>query len=169
MAQQPKTIRKDYPLPVYNFRVTVLLTPLKLPGVVPGSEVGAQAVRFSEVSGLNLHFAPVVYRDGFSFIAGPTILPGMTREFNLTLKRGILHKGDELYNWLLETRQPLTRGKRDLLIDLCDENGVASVRWIVEGAMPVQLSAPDFIAQSGDVAIETLELIAAGMSMQFID
>lgn len=156
-----------YPLPVYNFRVDILNA--KFPGAQSGSgdDTGINSARFSEVSGLDLSIAPVVYRDGFSFLTGPTIMAGREEELRLTMKRGIIQKDSFLYDWLVETRSMLTHGKRDLHIALCDEEGVAVVHWHVRGAMPTKLTGPSFSAESNDVAIETLELIAGSVRMEF--
>ncbi len=161
MAQQIAEIKKTYPLPVYNFRVDILNAMFQKPGIM--------TARFSEVSGLDFSIVPVVYRDGFSFITGPTLLAAAEEEVKLSLKRGIISKDSFFYDWLAETRSILTHGKRDIHIMLCDEAGKGVVHWNVRGAMPIKLTGPAFVAESNDVAIETLELIAASVRMEFTD
>ena len=170
MAEEIKDIKKRYPLPVYNFRVEVLSTSTLITGALSKTGVskpGIQSARFSDVTGFDLSFTPVVYRDGFSFLTGPTILTGKEEEVKLTLKRGIVPKDSFFYDWLSETRSLLKSGKRDLHISLCDENGVGVVHWNVRGAMPTKLSGPVFNAQSQEIAIESLELTAASLRMEF--
>ena len=43
---------------------------------------------------------------------------------------------------------------------LCDEEGNAVVSWQVINAFPTKLDAPTFDANSNDVAIESMELLA---------
>ena len=171
MAQNASSIKNKYPLPVYNYRVTILSFVPKtvadrLPDIIPD---GAETVSFSEVSGLAMEYDPVVYKDGFSFMVGHTIIPGMVKDVSLTLKKGITRNGKFLYRWMHHAYRLPGRllNKRDIFVDLCDENGNASVRWTVYGAMPVKLDAPSFSADSQDVAIESMELIAKRISLSF--
>lgn len=150
MARSTQEIRETYPLPVYNYRVTV-------------QEDGeATSVSFAEVSGLAIAYEPVVYKDGLSFALGLNIIHGMEQEVRLTLRKGVVKGNDYLLRWLLESNEePFSgSGKRDVVIDLCDEAGTAVVRWQVLGALPIKLEAPAFNADTNEVAIEALELIA---------
>jgi phage tail-like protein len=145
MSLDKDQIKASYPVPVYNYRVTI----------------GGTAFGFSEVSGLNLEYESVTYKHGFSFVMGPTIIPGMCQPIKLTMKRGVVKGGDFLAGWIQDTyADPFHDNTQDILVDLCDETGKAVVRWKVTGALPVKLDAPAFDANSNDVAIETLELVA---------
>lgn len=167
MALSASDIKNKYPLPVFNFRADLLTSKNLLMGDIPISKVGAKSTRFTDVTGLDLAISPVVYRDGFSFITGPSLMAGMEQEVTLVLKRGIVQKDSLFYDWISETRNMLTHGKRDLHIALCNEEGIASVQWIVRGAMPTKLTGPEFNVQSQEVAVETLELIATSLRMEF--
>lgn len=152
MALTAKSIKDSYPLPVYNYRVTI----------------GKDTLGFSEVSGLGVEYEPVTYRHGFSYVMGPKIIPGMRQTAKLTLKRGVAKGSTFLADWLKNTyANPFKNAKQDITIDLCDESGAAVVRWTVFGALPVKLDAPTFDANSNDVAIEMLELVAAEISIVY--
>jgi phage tail-like protein len=152
MALTRNEIKDAYPLPVYNYRVTI----------------GSDTLGFSEVSGLGVEHEPVTYRHGFSFAMGVKIIPGMRQPSKLTLKRGIAKGSAFLADWLKNTyANPLKNSKQDIVIDLCDETGKAVVRWSVQSALPIKLEAPTFDANSNSVAIETLELIAAGITINY--
>jgi len=56
--------------------------------------------------------------------------------------------------------------KKDIVVRLCDENGTAVVSWKVLNAFPTKLDAPTFTASSNDVAIESMELMADGVSVE---
>jgi phage tail-like protein len=152
MALKKDDIKATYPLPVYNYRVTI-----------DGSTLG-----FSEVSGLNVEYEPVTYKHGFSFVMGARIIPGMRQAIRLTMKRGVVKNRDFLAKWIQDAyADPFKNPKKDVLVDLCDETGKAVVRWKVQGALPIKLDAPTFDSNSNEVAIETLELAAHSIQIDY--
>lgn len=176
MAVSQAEIKKRYPLPAYNYRVTIL--PASVQAIPGGTSLAlasgiATVISCTEVSGLKMELDTVTYRHGFSFLTGMHIIPGLTRELNLSIRKGVTIGGQYLSDWmnlsyplLLPKPFGLLR-KRDLLIDLCDENGMPVVRWTVVRAMPVKLEAPAFKADSGEVAFEQLDLIAQGLKVEY--
>jgi phage tail-like protein len=157
LAQDKDQIKSGYPLPAYNYRVTVL------------RDGEALVLSFAEVSGLSLQYEPVTYKHGLSFALGVKIIPGMLQPIRLTMKRGIVKNGKFLYQWIDNTYNDpfFSDAKRDILIDLCDEAGAPVIRWSVQGALPIKLDAPSFDANTNDVAIETIELIAHGLRVDY--
>lgn len=153
MAQDKDYIKSTYPLPAYSYRVTVQ----------------DESISFAEVSGLSVEYEPVTYKHGLSFWLGDKIIPGMRQPIRLTLKKGIVKNGNFLHRWInsVYTNPFFTSAKRDILIDLCDESGRAVVRWTVQRALPVKLETPAFDANSNDVAIETMELSAHGLEVNY--
>ncbi len=152
MALDQDQIKASYPLPVYNYRVTV-----------DNSTIG-----FSEVLGLSVEYDPVTYKHGLSFVAGVKIIPGMGKPIHLTMKKGVVKENDFLAGWIQEAyAHPLEAAKKNILVDLCDESGKAVVCWKVQGALPIKLNAPTFDAKSNEVAIETLELIAHELQVDY--
>jgi phage tail-like protein len=124
---------------------------------------------FAEVSGLSSQYDAVIYKHGLSFTQGDKIIPGMRQPIKLTLKRGIAQSRSDLHRWLGDTvAEPASSSaKRDILIDLCDEQGLPLIRWLVQGALPVKLDAPAFNASSNEVAIETVEFMAHGLQIDY--
>jgi phage tail-like protein len=157
MAVDTSVIKSTYPLPSYNYRVTVL------------KDNESLAMGFSEVSGLQVEYEPVSYSHGLSFKLGGRIIPGKRKQVRITLKRGIVKGGDALRSWFsgVYTDPFFATPKRDIVIDLCDETGTAVVRWTVTGALPVKLEASNFTADGNDVAIETLELVAHRLAVNY--
>lgn len=141
-----KSAMTAYPLPVYNYRVTV----------------GGETFAFSEVSGLAMEYDKVIYKDGYSYREGPEIVRTQPREVNLTLKRGIVARHNELFGWLTD------RVRKDIFVDLCGPDGEAMVRWKVLKAMPLKVEAPTFSASGNDIAIETLQLVAAELKIEHV-
>ena len=139
MALTKEQIKKDYPLPVYNYRV-----------IIGGSEV----MSFSEVSGLEIDYEHVLYRHGFTWVMGDYLIRGQRKPINVSLKRGIVRQRKYLYDWIKSER------KRDIRIELCDETGSALVSWDVSRALPIKLNSPSFTADSNDAAVESMDLVA---------
>jgi phage tail-like protein len=152
MAVTKNDIKSRYPLPAYNYRVTL----------------GSLLIGVSEITGLSIEYEPVTYKHGLSFAMGAKIIPGMRQPVRLTMRRGVVKRGETFYHWLRDTyADPLTRARQDILIDLCDDAGVPVVRWKVQGAMPVKIDAPSFDASSNEVAIETIEVIAQDLQIDY--
>ena len=157
MPDDKEDIKASYPLPVYNYRVTI-------------HDGGDPVVAgFSEVSGLNVEYEPVTYKHGLSFLLGNKIIPGMRQPIRITLKRGIVRERGSLQKWFDKTYSDpfYMEAKRDIVIDLCDEAGEAVVRWKVRKALPVKMDAPAFDADSNDIAVETMELVAADVQVDY--
>ena len=146
-----------YPLPVYNYRVTI------------NEDGDSVSFAVSEVSGLSMEYESVTYKHGLSFVLGSKIIPGMRQPTKITMKRGIIQSRDYLHKWIHNTyTDPFYMdSKRDILIDLCDAEGTAVIRWRVKNALPVKLDASDFDVNSNEVAFETMEFIAHSLTIDY--
>lgn len=146
MALPANAQRTSYPLALYNFRVKVAETSLS----------------FTEVSGIAVAYDHVTYRHGLSFAEGPDIQTFYYDDFvTVTCKRGTILGSDPLFlhDWLA------SRDLRSVEVSLCDEKGAPVLSWKIAAAVPVRLSAPSFSASTNEVAIDTLELRARGVSV----
>ena len=155
MALTKEQIRTDYPLPIYNYRV----------------DINGESISFSEVSGMELAFESITYKESFSTSgkAGPNIMymPGQIQPVNISLKKGYV-KGKSIpvfYEWIngIELNRV---DKRDIVVHLLDETGSTVVSWKVIDAFPTKLSAPSFDTSSNEVAIESMELMAFRVTME---
>lgn len=155
MALTKEQIRTDYPLPIYNYRV----------------DINGESISFSEVSGLELAFESITYKESFAASGklGPNIMymPGQIQPVNISMKKGLV-KGKSIpvfYEWINDIE--LNRvDKRDIVVHLLDETGTTVVSWKVIDAFPTKLSAPSFDASSNEVAIESMELMAFRVTME---
>ena len=153
MAVSVNDIKTNYPLPVYNYRV----------------EIGKDAVAFSEVSGLSIERETVTYKESRTGAGiGPVVMhmPAQGTPANITLKKGYVKANSikTLYNWLNSTKINQIE-KKDIYIRLLDETGAPIVSWTIINAFPKKLDAPSFDANANEVAIETMELMADGITM----
>lgn len=120
-----------------------------------------QAV-FTEVSGLQIDTEVLTYAEGGKN-GSLHKLPVRTRLSNLVLKRGLV-KSNHLLRWYLD----VVGGKddlRNLSIVQYDVGGTEVVRWHCIGAFPVRWVGPQFQANGGMAAVETLELAYAELKL----
>lgn len=148
MADSLDVEQTTYPLPAYNYLVTV----------------GTDEMSFSEVSGIQVRRAYATYRHGLSFMEdGEHLVTYPAKRFNpVTFKRGTVHKQSWLYDWLV------SRTARTVSISLRDgrTSNAPLVTWKLERVVPIRLHAPTFDAYTTDVAVEELEVMAAGVSVK---
>jgi phage tail-like protein len=155
MAVGKNDIKSAYPLPVYNYRV----------------EIGADAVSFSEVSGLSISYNTSTYKESPTAGNSPGprvfIMPSQANAPTLTLKKGVVRKASigALYNWIssIQTNQI---EKKDISIRLVDESGSPVITWKLKNAFPTKLDAPSFTADSNDVAVESMEVMADSATIE---
>lgn len=144
MADSLLEQRASYPLAAYNFRVLL----------------DAKAMSFARVSGLQREHQYVTYRHGLSCVEGELLAKYRVDKYApVTLDRGVTTGARALYDWL-EDREP-----RVLQIDLCDASGRPALAWRIARAFAVKLTGPSFDASTNEVAIDSLEVMAAGISI----
>lgn len=146
MAIDKSAIATTYPLPSYNYKVTI----------------DSETMAFTEVTGLNIEFEKVVYKHGLSFVMGSSIIRAQRNAITITLKRGVVAKRNYLYEWLMSNKP------KDIFIDLCNELGVPLVKWSVIKALPLKLDMPEFNADGNEIAIESIELVAKDLTIQHL-
>lgn len=155
MALSKEDIKTAYPLPVYNYRV----------------DIGDETVAFSEVSGLNISYETTTYKESpvESGASGPRVMhmPAQGTPANVTLKKGVVPSVSikTFFDWInsIQTNQV---EKKDIYVRLCDETGEAVISWKVINAFPTKLDVPTFDANSNDVAIESMELMGDGITVE---
>ena len=151
MPDDKAAIRTAYPLPSYQYSVDV------------GDETG---LMFSEVNGLTVEIETATYKHGMSFKTGAIHMPMQTKEINLTLKKGIFRGDSKLYTWISETSLNAI-DKRDITINLLDDEYNPVVTWVVYNAFPKKLETGGFNASNNDVSVETLELMADSLQVTY--
>lgn len=139
----------DYPLPAFHFQV----------------DWGGTNLGFAEVGGLTIEIQAIEYRDGLSPIYSPQKMPGIPKLSNITLKRGIVPKDNEFFDWL-NTTQLNKVERRDITISLLNESHEPVMSWKVTNAFPVKVEGPALKSTGNDVAIETIELAHEGLTIE---
>ena len=147
MALSTVEQRTRYPLMAYNFRV----------------DVAGTSMSFSEVTGLSVEFESVTYQHGLSFLEGEAIASWRYEKYApMTLRRGVVPGISILSDWL-ESGET-----RPLDIHLCDEQGLPRVSWHVGRAVAVKLEASTLTASGNEVAVESLELKVARITVEHL-
>ncbi|MEB3319125.1 MAG: phage tail protein [Cyanobacteriota bacterium] len=123
--------------------------------------VGSVSIRFAKVDGLVWERTAVTYRDGLSFLDGESI--GFCRVetyTTLTLQQGVMASDTSLHDWLRDG------DARWLQVQLCEASGQPVLAWQAARAIPVKLTGASLDASTNAVFVDTLELRAAGWSIQ---
>jgi phage tail-like protein len=144
----PTGTRTD-PYRSFNFRV-------EIDGLTVGS--------FSECSGLSTEGDAVEYREGTDVPLTVRKLMGLHKYNNVTLKRGYT-QNTELWDWYTN----IVNGKADRRngsIILMDEERKDVMRWGMENAWIRKIEAPSFKASGNEVAIESVELVHEGLTLE---
>lgn len=140
---------EQYPLPAFHFTV----------------DWGGERVGFSEVSGLTQENQAIEYREGSSPEFSSIKMPGLQKYSNVTLKRGIIKSDNEFFQWL-STIKMNTIERRDLVINLLNEEHEPVMVWKIHNAFPVKIEGPSLKASGNEVAIESIELAHEGLEVQ---
>jgi phage tail-like protein len=122
---------------------------------------------FSEASGLEATMQPKkIVEGGRNW--GELQRAGPTSFSTVTLKRGIT-SNDHLYTWFdVVTRQANYGYRLTGKIDVKDRNGTGDVllTFRLRNALPIKFKGPDLSSTSNQVAIEELQLVHEGLTLE---
>ena len=141
----------EYPVPKFHFQV----------------EWGGTKLGFSEVTGLAVETQPIEYRDGIMPEYSKIKMPGMQKYGNITLKRGVFKNDNEFYDWWNSVKLN-TIERRDIIINLLNEEHQPVMTWKVKNAWPTKVQSTDLKADGNEVAIESLEIVHEGLTMEMV-
>ncbi|MEO0584201.1 MAG: phage tail protein [Bacteroidota bacterium] len=142
-----------YPLSKFHFKV------------IWNGEVD-QDLRFTEVSGLTKEIELIEYRDGFSSETSSIKMPGREKFSNVTLKRGTFKGNDSFYKWY-DTISLNEVERRDVDILMLDQNHEPVVQWTLKNAWCMKIEGTDLKADGNEVAIESMEVVHEGLTVDF--
>jgi phage tail-like protein len=123
---------------------------------------GEQIAGVRRVRGLGRLTELVTVHDGSDPNAS-RIIVGPTKFEPVTIERGIT-RDDAFEKWAQAMQQGARPAPRkDVRIELHDDERRITVAWTLRGAIPIKLEAPDLNAAGNDVAIEQLTLAYEGL------
>ena len=149
MADDGSEQSKIWPLPKFHFSV----------------KVGDKSVPFQEVTGLDTETDPIEYRAGNSKVFSTIKMPGMIKNSNITLKKGIFKGDNDLFKWFSEIKMNLI-ARKTVIISLLDEGGNDTMVWTATNAFPVKIQGTELKADGNEVAVETIELAHEGLTIK---
>ncbi len=135
----------------FNFQVDIL---------------GVKAASFSECSGLTADGDHVEYREGLDQPLTVRKLLGLRKYSNITLKRGYT-TSDELWQWYMTAANGNLK-RYDVSIILLDDAGNQVLKWTAEKAWINKIEAPSFKASGNEVAMESMEIIHEGLTLEVL-
>ena len=125
---------------------------------------GSPVAGFSEADLPEGRIEVVAYREGTDRTSASRLLPGRVSYGPLVLRRGFA--GDaSLFQWWQAVAQG-TPDRRNVSVQLLDEQRQEVARWSLRKAMPIKWEGPSMNARGNDVAIETLELAHEGLELE---
>jgi phage tail-like protein len=139
----------DYPLPKFHFQV----------------EWGGTKIGFNEVTGLEVETEVIEYRDGSNQEYTMLKMPGMQKFANLVMKRGVFESDNEFFDWWNSVKLNEIE-RRDITISLLNEEHDPVMVWKVKNAWPTKITSTDLKADGNEPAIETIEVVHEGLSIQ---
>ena len=119
---------------------------------------------FSEVGGLTADGDAVDYREGTDLQPNVRKLMGLRKYSNLTLKRGYT-QDKALWQWYVNVMNGIA-DRRNVTIVLLNERRQPVLRWHAETAWINKIEGPALKASSNDVAMESLELVHEGLTLE---
>jgi phage tail-like protein len=128
--------------------------------VIDGVPLGA----FSEASGLTADGDAVDYREGTDVQSNVRKLVGLRKFTNITLKRGYT-QDRSLWVW----HQNIVNGqpdRRNVTIVLMNEAREPVLSWHAENAWVNKIEGPSFKASGNEVAMESVELVHEGLTIE---
>lgn len=127
-------------------------------------EWGGTRIGFQEISGLRVKVDVVEVHDGSFVDESPIKLPGRKHFGNITLRRGIVKRDNEFFDWW-NTIQFGEVERRDIVISLLNEEHIPTLVWKIRNAFPVEIVWSDLRASQSEIAIESLEIACEGITV----
>ncbi|MFN3239064.1 MAG: phage tail protein [Pseudomonadales bacterium] len=137
-----------WPLPKFHFEV----------------KWDSEVMSFQEVSGLDVESQPIEYRLGDSPEFSTVKMPGLKKSSNVTMKKGIYKGDNKFWDWFNEI-QMNTIKRVPVTISLLDENGDGTMVWTLANAWPTKITGTDLKSDGNEVAIETIEIVHEGLTI----
>lgn len=121
-------------------------------------------IPFQEVSGLDLEAKPIEYRHGNSPVFSEISMPGIVKNSNVKLRKGVFVKDNAFWDWFMKIKMN-TIERQNVVIKLLDEGGSPTMTWTLKNAWPVEITSTDLNAEGSEVAIESIEIAHEGLTI----
>jgi phage tail-like protein len=120
---------------------------------------------FSECSGLTAEGDAVDYREGTDLQPNVRKLVGLRKYANIVLKRGYTQDDTSLWDWYRNIHNGVP-DRRNVTVILMNDERQPVMRWHAENAWINKIEGPSFKASGNEVAIESVELVHEGLTIE---
>ena len=121
-------------------------------------------IPFQEVSGLNIEAQTIEYRHGNSSVFSEIKMPGIIKNSNVTMKKGIFANDNNFRDWYNKIKMN-TIERQNVVIRLLDEAGNPAMTWTLLNAWPTKISSTDLKSDGNEVAVESIEIMHEGLNI----
>lgn len=130
---------------------------------------GGSDLSFSQVSGLTAEheLLEIKYRGGASLEYSTIKVPTFRKFSNIILKRGTYQGNNEFFDWF-NTAQFSGGAKRDIAINLLNEEHKTIIVWKIRNTWPIVLKFAELNAMKSEILIERLEIAHEGFTVETI-
>lgn len=150
MADDGSAQNAIWPLPSFSFQVSW------------GSQ---QSIAFQEISGLDAETQVIEYRHSNSKDYSTIKMPGIAKYSNITMKKGIFVKDKTFWEWYSKIKMN-TYPRTTVVIQLLDEKQAPTMTWTLKNAWVTKISGPSLKSDGNEVAIETIEVVHEGLTVE---
>jgi phage tail-like protein len=121
-------------------------------------------IPFQEVSGLDIEAQPISYRHGNSPVFSEINMPGIVKNSNVTMKKGVFANDNGFWDWYNKIKMN-TIERQNVVIKLLDESGSPTMTWTLNNAWPTKISSTDLKSDANEVAVESIEIMHEGLTI----
>ena len=139
----------NWPIPKFQFQV-----------IIDGEHTS-----FTEVTGLSAETQVIEYRHGNSPTFSTIKMPGIAKNGNVTLKKGVFAKDSKFWSWYNDIKMNTIR-RKEVVINLLDEKGAVAMSWKLANAWPKKVTGPNLKADGNEVAVESIDLVHDGLVIE---
>ena len=115
-------------------------------------------VTFQEVIGLQAEAKAIEYRHGNSANFSPVKMPGLSSVGHVTMKKGVIPRDTELFEWCVDVRKGESFTRRVVEISLLDEDGRPKMTWTLNNAWPTQVTGTDLKSDGNEIRVESIDI-----------
>ena len=110
------------------------------------------------MTGLKAETGTIEYRHGNSANFSPVKMPGLSSVGHVTMKKGIVAKDTQLFEWCLDVKKGESFTRRVVEINLLDEDGRTKMTWTLNNAWPTQVTGTDLKSDGNEIRVESIDI-----------
>jgi phage tail-like protein len=124
----------------------------------------SQVMQFQEISGLDVEAQPIEYRHGDSKEFSTIKMPGIKKNGNVTMKKGVFKSDNKFWDWFNQIKMNTIK-RVPVTISLLDETGSPTMVWTLANAWPTKITGTDLKSDGNEVAVESIEIAHEGLTI----